>query len=520
MKKIFTYILFSLSLIFLISCGNINASQKVPNNITNKSKLEDSENNNDNKIIDNINEKNLTYDDLFKDNDLTFIDYSNFKDLDMNKDDIKLKINKQNFNFSLPIYLNKNRYYFPLNEFIHNLKGKLTKNKNLLYINVDNNFYSINLSDNNVKCPNKEFILKKSLLSSNNIYYICFSDLSHMLNLYTRWDKDNKIINCKMNFDKDLKNTTNNISFNTYNKNLLKHTNSMKISTDNLINTYNKILLQNKINIDNEHKQIGLIRFEDVCLTSQNYDKNYFENLRIIGTYMNEENIPYHIAWIPRYKNPNFKIDNDPLTKNNFEIAEMIYSLDYLKNNNGSIGLHGYTHQIGDNESAAGFEFGKYEPSVTVFKEKLEKAIETAKYLDVPIDFFEVPHYEITPNQNKIAEKYFKILYHPFNDYGANKADLTKPQLSPYNNTSLYISTPLDYIAEGMEEQSLDRIKNANPSNMGSVFFHPSLENNFIKLNEDSDGSPSYTYDDNSTLKRLVNILKGKKYKMIKVTEL
>ncbi|MBN1056551.1 DUF2334 domain-containing protein [Clostridium botulinum] len=493
MNKFFTYILLSLSLISLTGCNDINSSQyHIPKNT-------------DNTIEDKIVDENLTSDNLSKNNNLTFIDYSNFKDLGINKDEVTLKINGHDLDFTLPVYLDKNRYYFSLNEIIHNLNGEFTKEEDFLYLNINDELYSINLLDNTIQCPNTEFKLKKDLLNSENIYYICFSDLSNMLDLYTRWDKDNKIINCKINSSQYINNTSAKISNDNYKNN----------SVTNELEDKN-----NSISTSSENTQIGLIRFEDVCVTSQSYDKNYFENLRIIGAYMNKQNIPYHIAWIPRYKNPNFKIDNDPLTKNNFEIAEMVYTLDYLNNHNGVIGLHGYTHQFGNCESAAGFEFGKFEPSTDVFKEKIEKAIETASYLDIPIDFFEVPHYEITPEQNKIAEEYFKILYYPFNDYGIDKADLKKPQLSPYNNSSLYISTPLDYIAEGKEGICLDRIKNSDISNMGSVFFHPSLENAFISLNEDSDGYPSFSYDDNSILKRLVNILEEKGFKMTKVTDL
>ncbi|WP_252248589.1 DUF2334 domain-containing protein [Clostridium sp. ZBS20] len=493
MNKFFAYILLSLSLISLTGCNDINSSQSHVLKNT------------DNTIEDKIMDENLTSDNLSENNNLTFIDYSNFKDLGINKDEVTLKINGHDLDFTLPVYLDKNRYYFSLNEIIHNLNGAFTKDEDSLYLNINDELYSINLLDNTVQCPNKEFKLKKDLLNSENIYYICFSDLSNMLDLYTRWDKDNKIINCKINSSQYINNTSAKISNDNYKNN----------SVTNELEDKN-----NSISTSSENTQIGLIRFEDVCVTSQSYDKNYFENLRIIGAYMNKQNIPYHIAWIPRYKNPNFKIDNDPLTKNNFEIAEMVYTLDYLNNHNGVIGLHGYTHQFGNCESAAGFEFGKFEPSTDVFKEKIEKAIETASYLDIPIDFFEVPHYEITPEQNKIAEEYFKILYYPFNDYGIDKADLKKPQLSPYNNSSLYISTPLDYIAEGKEDICLDRIKNSDISNMGSVFFHPSLENAFISLNEDSDGYPSFSYDDNSILKRLVNILEEKGFKMTKVTDL
>ena len=239
--------------------------------------------------------------------------YTNFNGFNMTKDNINFKIDGKPLTLKLPIYLDKNRYYISLNEFTDKLNGKIEKVDTLLNIKINDKDYSINLSSNIVKCPNNSFPLKKALLNENDIYYIGFSDFSHMLNLYTRWDKDKKIINCKTN------------GFNNSN-----------------ITPY-----KSKIN------QIGLIRFEDVGLSSQPYGKDYFEKLRIIANYMNEKKIPYHIAWIPRYMIPNNEVDNDPLTKNNFEIAEMVYSLDYFTTHNGIIGLHGYTHQCGNSESGS-----------------------------------------------------------------------------------------------------------------------------------------------------------------------
>lgn len=413
-------------------------------------------------------------------NDILQTNYNNFNGLNMTEDSIMLKVDGKLLKFDSPIYLDKNRYYICLNEFTDKLNGTLKKYDTGLKLKINNKDYDINLSTNMVNCPAKTFHLKKSLLNENNIYYIGLSDLSNMLDLYTRWDKANKIIHCST-----------------------KGFNNLDVP-----------LYKSKIN------QIGLIRLEDIGLNSEPYCNNYFEKLRIICDYLNKKKIPYHIAWIPRYMIPNLKMDNDPLVKNNFQIAEMVYSLDFFSANGGIIGLHGYTHQLGNSESGLGFEFGRYEPSTTIFREKVKKAIETADFLDIPINFFEVPHYEITPKQNKIAEEYFKILYYPFNDYGPNKADLTKPQLSPYNHSSYYISTPLNYIPGGKEDITLSKLKNADINNMGSVFFHPYLEDKYISLTEDSNGTPNFIYEDNSTLKKLITLLEEKGFKIIKVTDI
>ena len=454
-NKKFIFIFLNLFIFFLISC--------TPQKITTTEYKDDTLN----EVSTNLNNE-------------IHPDYDNFNGFNMTKDNVIFKIDGKTLNLKLPIYLDKNRYYISLNEFTSQLNGTMEKVDALLNIKINDNDYSVNLSNNVVNCPNRSFPLKKALLAENDIYYIGFSDFSNMLNLYTRWDNDNKTINC---------------------------------NTNGFINS-NITPYNSKID------QIGFIRFEDVGLRSQSYSKNYFEKLRIIANYMNQKKIPYHIAWIPRYVVPNSGIDNDPLTKNNFDIAEMVYSLDFFSSNNGVIGLHGYTHQLGAGESGVGFEFGRYDPSPTVFRNKIEKAIQTASFLDIPINFFEVPHYEITPAQNKIAEEYFKILYYPFNDYGPKNTDLTKPQLSPYNKSSYYISTPLDYIPTGKEDITLAKFKTANIKNMGSVFFHPSLENNYISLTEDTNNAPTFTYKDDSTLKKLIDVLEYKGYKMIKVTDI
>ncbi len=437
-------------------------------------------NNSNNSIIKNSSSEQISNKDSLKKNDGLNTDFSSFTGFDMPQDNVKFIINGKALKLNLPIYLDKNRYYISLNEFIQELDGKIKKRNDNLVIYLNNNIYTLYLHDNIIKSPNNNFSLKKPLLIKDNFYYIGFSDFSRMLKLYTRWDKDNKIINCKID------------GFPSTN-----------------ITPY-------KAKID----QIGLIRFEDIGVNSQPYSKEYFEKLRIIADYMSQKKIPYHIAWIPRYIIPSQKLDNDPLTKNNFEIAEMVYSLDFFTTHNGTIGLHGYTHQSGNTESGAGFEFGKFDTSESTFKEKIEKAIKTASYLDIPIDFFEAPHYEITPAQNKIAEKYFKILYYPFNDFGKEKADLKKPQRSPYNKSSFYISTPLGYIPVGKEEEALNKIKETSTVNMGSVFFHPSLENDYISLVEDNNSIPAFTYAENSILKRLISILEEKGFKMINVTDL
>lgn len=415
-----------------------------------------------------------------KEENLIEVNYEEFQEVEMQKDDIKLFINGKRFNEILPIYLEKNRYFISLNELVQCFEGKIKKiDDTTIGVYINEKEYIIDKSRGVVLNSGSEIPLKKELkIFQDNYYFISLIDISNIFNMYTYWDRDNKTIYCKTNDD-----TLNSVE---------KYTS--KIET------------------------LGFLRLEDVTSSMEVHDKDYFNKLRIIGRYLSEKGVPYHIAWIPRSVDPPKGYDLDPLTQNNFILAEMIYSLDYISNNSGVIGLHGYTHQNGNEISGVGYEFGYKHPDINNFKERIEMAINTAKELDIKIDFFEAPHYAITSEQNKVAEGYFKYIYHPFSDNGIKGRDLTKPQISPYNNSSYYFSTPLEYVPIEHPESMITKINNNPNGNMGSLFFHPRLEYDKINITI-QDNNVSYSYDENSILHGVINALNERGYKMSKVTD-
>lgn len=416
----------------------------------------------------------------FNTKEKSIVVYSSLKELDMPKDNISIWVNGNPLDLESSIYLSKNRYYLCLNETVDKLNGSIDIQNNILNINLLNTTFTIDTESNIVSVNNSDsFILKNSLISNDNCYYIDFSDLSHILNMYTHWDKTTKTIYC---------NTTNEV---------LNNINPYKSSIDTL----------------------GFLRLEDIELTKASYDVDYFEKIRVISDYLYKKNIPFNIAWIPKEVNPACNIVNDPILCNDFINAEQVYSLDYFINHNGSIGLHGYTHQFGNETSGVGSEFGIVNPSISDFKDRMNKAIETANYLNIPISFFEAPHYEITKEQTIEAEKLFKVLYYPYYFDGKEKLDSTKPQISPNNKSCYYIDTPLDYISIDNVSGSLKRIENTDIKNMGSVFYHPRLEFQNITLTLENN-IPSYKYNIDSTLEKLLAILEKKGYKFSKIDDI
>ena len=234
-----------------------------------------------------------------------------------------------------------------------------------------------------------------------------------------------------------------------------------------------------------------------------------------MGRYLGKKNVPYHIAWIPRYIDPEKKIDNDPSKENNFANAELIYTLDFVSSHKGEIGLHGYTHQIGNTISGHGFEFGKYNPSVEDLKTRVDKALQIAKDLNIKINFFEAPHYTISKEQNEALEKNFKYI---FNDYDENNHQ-SKPIKSPTGSGSYYVPTPLYYIEGGKENDMLNKIKNMSNTTFAGMFYHPFLEAKLIDFKDGQDGYPEDNYKKTSIIQKVIDEFEKRNVSIISIEQ-
>ena len=193
--------------------------------------------------------------------------------------------------------------------------------------------------------------------------------------------------------------------------------------------------------------------------------------------------------------------------------------MDYLINKNGFIGIHGYTHQFKNEVSIDGIEFSKkYNTDEKSINERLKLAIKCANDLDMPYMFFETPHYEATNYQHKIMEKYFNYIYDPNSKY---KESANKTIYKGINNKTIYVPTPLDYV-EGKEDLNnmLRKINNLKNNDLGSFFYHPSIEFEFIKTNKNDEEYPVYKYDENSVLHQIIRNFNKVGYKFISIKDL
>jgi hypothetical protein len=408
-------------------------------------------------------------------------DYSQFRELALPKDNIKLKFENKEINLTLPIYYETNRYYLPISEVISKLGGKQILKDNSLTLELGNITQTIDLKENDYRNNGQVYHLKKKSLISGDVVYLSMFDFHKLFNLKVDWDTKAKT----------------------------------------LAFYYNR---------DNTARQArpaagkpALIRFEDV--SAMNYAlPESMEKLRIVSDYLYAENVPFHVAWVPRYidPRPSSKADVDISKKYSMENADFVYTLDYMLDRDGLIGLHGYTHQYGNTVSIEGLEFhapygnGVNIPATEEYaQERINLAKEAALNLDIPYAFFEAPHYGIFGNQLKVAEKNFDIIYE---DYPGSPNQIVERRNG--DKRTKYIPTPLNYI-DGKNDvnRMINKVRNLSPNVLASFFCAPHLEFDSITLSKDQDGYPSYTYG-TSVLHQLLKVFQEKGYRFAKITEL
>lgn len=397
---------------------------------------------------------------------------SKFQELNFPKDQIKFSFEGKPIQLTLSIYNDKNRLYIPFSELIYKIHGKLAikndiiniifNNKNIFIVNKDKKYW---FADN----PNKKFDLKKNIIKNGDVIYISLIDLTTIIDLKTRWDIEKKKINLFLNKEKVV------------------------------------TLVKNQPSSKN-----ALIRLEDITAAQRYETTEQLEKLRVIGDYLYSLGVPFHIAWVPRYIDKVKNIDNDPSKTYNMYNADFVFTMDYLINKNGFIGIHGYTHQFNQTVSIDGLEFSKKNLTTEKsIRDRLELAIKCAKDLDFPYTFFEAPHYGATNYQHKIMEQYFSYIYDPNSKYKGS------------NNKTIYVPTPLNYV-DGKEDlpNMLKKINNLSNNVLGSFFYHPNIEFEFINVEGNNNEYPSVKYDKNSVLHQILKTFNQRGYKFISIIDL
>jgi hypothetical protein len=247
----------------------------------------------------------------------------------------------------------------------------------------------------------------------------------------------------------------------------------------------------------------ALLRLEDIAaLGARYYHPDELIKLRAMSDLLWEYGAAFSIAWVPYYIRPADDYVSDVTREYTRCNAEFVFTADYMISRGGVLGLHGYSHQSGRQNSIAGTEFGPgVNDSDEATRERYELAIEAAAALEWTPHFFEYPHYASTKRQNEILEEYFDIIYtRPFNKWPGRPYYVERG-----DRTIVYLHTPQDHVHSGREEhvaEMISRIRNAGT--FCSLYYHPYLDYGYISIHRSQAGPPVIEYMAGSPLRRIL----------------
>ncbi|MBU9723309.1 MULTISPECIES: polysaccharide deacetylase family protein [Bacillaceae] len=133
----------------------------------------------------------------------------------------------------------------------------------------------------------------------------------------------------------------------------------------------------------------GYIRLEDIHPL---VDPDHMMDIAHI---LAEKNIPYMIAVIPVYTNPE--------TKKQYHFSDspkLLKALKFMQDNGGSIVLHGYTHQFRLSETGEGFEFWDVENNMPIYHGQDDEVV-----VKTEEDFSSIGEYEEYLSDQKAYER-------------------------------------------------------------------------------------------------------------------
>lgn len=285
----------------------------------------------------------------------------------------------------------------------------------------------------------------------------------------------------------------------------------------------------------------ALIRLEDIGPGGNYETEEQQAKLLVIARFLHNERIPFHLAVIPRYVDPAQGINRSMADPENDVSLRFVRLLRTLLTLGASLGIHGYTHQYENAVSGDGFEFAYPDCTANCPPDDRPEAVkslqllrqsyayrrvlmaqETFRSAGLAADWFETPHYTASSVQRHIIGICNGILYEsPPSAPDARMTVLEHNANDPLTNGTIYVPTPLYYVAGDKIEEEVARIGQAvkdytGEEELASFFYHPYLEFPYIQLHADG----TIQYDANSPLRRIVRSFKQEYKSFVRLTSL
>ncbi|NEW06663.1 DUF2334 domain-containing protein [Paenibacillus sp. SYP-B3998] len=281
-----------------------------------------------------------------------------------------------------------------------------------------------------------------------------------------------------------------------------------------------------------------MIRLEDIGPGGTYSSIESLGKLRAVFEYLQQKQVPYSMAVIPRWINytKEGKYDRSLAQLDDEYTQSFARVLQQAVQAGATLGMHGYTHQVGDTlredgqqASAIGNEFNVQEVKETTTasfaEQRVKEGIQVFHQAGLFPHFWEAPHYRSTPEQDQIFSSYFGLIYQPHLAVKPNllSADyFNEPNQGFGVNTlgTVFVPAPLSYVPANKDEKVIVN-QIGKKDRINSFFYHPFLEfSQLIPVVDASgvaimrDGVPVYKYpeENKSNLQKLIAQIKAKEY--------
>jgi hypothetical protein len=282
-----------------------------------------------------------------------------------------------------------------------------------------------------------------------------------------------------------------------------------------------------------------LLRLEDVGPGGEYSNMDQLGKLRAVLEYLGEQGVHYQIGVIPKWVN--YSADQNIYDKSldqtgDLYVDALVRLLRNAADSGAVIGMHGYTHQVGEvkrqdghQESGIGNEFNVEGLPLTqspgFAEERLTEGLRIFEASGLKPAFWETPHYHGAAEQYPVFSSHFGILYENELSVPNQTAVHLKTDLNTHSGAvsrgAAYVPTPYSYIPYNKDEKLiLDQL--GKTDRLPSFFYHAFLEFKHLVPVTDAngeqlyrDGMPEYRYPDRSktNLQKLIVSIKERGYR-------
>ncbi|MDF2923258.1 MAG: repeat protein [Paenibacillaceae bacterium] len=289
---------------------------------------------------------------------------------------------------------------------------------------------------------------------------------------------------------------------------------------------------------ENSEPKIVMLRLEDVGPGGEYSNMDQLGKLRTVLEYLAQQGVHYQIGVIPRWVNYSeqgltYSRSLDQL--GDLYTESLVAILKSASQEGAVIGMHGFTHQVGETkradnhqETGIGNEFNVADvPETATPAFAVQRLAEGLKIFDtvgLAPSFWETPHYHGAVAQYPVFASQFGIIYEneitqPSQTDIHLKTDTNKWS-GAQTRGAAFVPTPYSYIPYNKDDKLImDQL--GKTDKLPSFFYHPFLEFKFLLPVQGEfgtqiyrNGLPEYAYPEKSktNLQRLITNIKARGY--------